>query len=303
MCSSDLEKYSKFNQQEVVSKVENWKDGATGATWCEKFALERPDGCKGCKFKDKIGSPARLGTQLAEVKSMAALVDPIAADVPVPKPFKRTTDGMKMVIDETDIDICKFDIYPVGYGKDEGLGYEVVRFMWNRPHVGWTELVLRQAHLTDGSREFPNTIADQGIVLFNANQTKYFQMLLRSYMEELKQKRGLTNLYSSMGWKENYTQFILGNHLLRRDSNGTVTIEPVNLASSINKVGEDMYATKGSLEEWVKFTNILEKGDLKLHKFLLGFSFATPLLKISGLKGLTLSLYGKTGGEIGRAHV
>ena len=168
--------------------------------------------------------------------------------------------------------------------------------MWNRPHVGWTELVLRQAHLTDGSREFPNTIADQGIVLFNANQTKYFQMLLRSYMEELKQKRGLTNLYSSMGWKENYTQFILGNHLLRRDSNGTVTIEPVNLASSINKVGEDMYATKGSLEEWVKFTNILEKGDLKLHKFLLGFSFATPLLKISGLKGLTLSLYGKTGG-------
>jgi hypothetical protein len=290
------EQHPSYDQQTTISKLVHWKQSTTGPATCSKFEIDRPNGCKGCKFKDKIGSPARLGTQLAEVKSMAALVDPIAAVVPVPKPFKRTTDGMKMVIDETDIDICKFDIYPVGYGKDEGLGYEVVRFMWNRPHVGWTELVLRQAHLTDGSREFPNTIADQGIVLFNANQTKYFQMLLRSYMEELKQKRGLTNLYSSMGWKENYTQFILGNHLLRRDSNGTVTIEPVNLASSINKVGEDMYATKGSLDEWVKFTNILEKGDLKLHKFLLGFSFATPLLKISGLKGLTLSLYGKTGG-------
>lgn len=290
------EKYSKFNQQEVVAKIENWKGNVSGATWCEKFELERPDGCKGCKFKGKIKSPIALGTQFAEVKSMAALADPIAAEIPLPRGFKRTTDGMKYVIDDTDIDICKFDIYPIGYGKDEGLGYEVVRFMWNRPHVGWTELVLRQALLTDGSRDFSATIADQGIVLFNKNQTNFFQMLLRSYMEELKQKRGLTNLYSSMGWKDDYKQFILGNTLLRRDSNGVVSEESVNLASSINRVGEDMYSCKGNLQEWVNFTSVLQTGDLKLHKFLLGFAFATPLLKISGLKGLTLSLYGKTGG-------
>ncbi len=103
---------------------------------------------------------------------MAAMVDPLAAVVPVPKPFKRTTDGMKMVIEETDIDVCKFDLYPVGYGKDEGLGYEVVRFMWNRPHVGWTELVMRQANLAQGSRDFSTTIADQGILLFNKSQTE-----------------------------------------------------------------------------------------------------------------------------------
>jgi len=171
--------YANFNESEVTTKIENWKNGATGPTLCEKFMLERPEGCKGCKFKDKIGSPARLGTQLAEVKSMAAMVDPIAAVVPVPKPFKRTTDGMKMVIEETDIDVCKFDLYPVGYGKDEGLGYEVVRFMWNRPHVGWTELVMRQANLAHGSRDFSTTIADQGILLFNKSQTENFQMLLQ----------------------------------------------------------------------------------------------------------------------------
>lgn len=288
--------YAHFNESEVTTKIENWKNGATGPTLCEKFMLDRPEGCKGCKFKDKIGSPARLGTQLAEVKSMAALVDPIAAVVPVPKPFKRTTDGMKMVIDETDIDVCKFDLYPVGYGKDEGLGYEVVRFMWNRPHVGWTELVMRQANLAQGSRDFSTTIADQGILLFNKSQTENFQMLLRSYMEELKQRRGLTNLYSSMGWKSNYNEFIVGNTLLRRDSTGNINAEQINLAQGIGKVSEDMYGTKGSLQEWSNFTRILESADLKLHKFLIGFSFATPLLKVSGLKGLILSLYGKTGG-------
>jgi hypothetical protein len=288
--------YEHFNESEVTAKIENWKNGATGPTLCEKFMLERPEGCKGCKFKDKIGSPARLGTQLAEVKSMAALVDPLAAVVPVPKPFKRTTDGMKMVIDETDIDICKFDLYPVGYGKDEGLGYEVVRFMWNRPHVGWTELVMRQANLAQGSRDFSTTIADQGILLFNKSQTENFQMLLRSYMEELKQRRGLTNLYASMGWKSNYNEFVIGSSLIRRDSNGTIITEQVNLAQGVGKISEDMYGIKGELQEWVNFTRILDSADLKLHKFLIGFSFATPLLKVSGLKGLILSLYGKTGG-------
>ena len=288
--------YVHFNESEVIAKIENWKNGATGPTLCEKFMLERPDGCKGCKFKDKIGSPARLGTQLAEVKSMAALVDPIASIVPVPKPFKRTTDGMKMVIDETDIDVCKFDLYPVGYGKDEGLGYEVVRFMWNRPHVGWTELVMRQANLAQGSRDFSTTIADQGILLFNKSQTENFQMLLRSYMEELKQRRGLTNLYASMGWKSNYNEFVIGSSLIRRDSNGTIITEQVNLAQGVGKISEDMYGIKGELQEWVNFTRILDSADLKLHKFLIGFSFATPLLKVSGLKGLILSLYGKTGG-------
>ena len=288
--------YAHFNESEVTTKIENWKNGATGPTLCEKFMLERPDGCKGCKFKDKIGSPARLGTQLAEVKSMAALVDPLATVIPVPKPFKRTTDGMKMVIDETDIDICKFDLYPVGYGKDEGLGYEVVRFMWNRPHVGWTELVMRQANLAQGSRDFSTTIADQGILLFNKSQTENFQMLLRSYMEELKQRRGLTNLYASMGWKSNYNEFVIGSSLIRRDSNGTIITEQVNLAQGVGKISEDMYGIKGELQEWVNFTRILDSADLKLHKFLIGFSFATPLLKVSGLKGLILSLYGKTGG-------
>lgn len=285
-----------FNQSETLSKMHQWKNGATGPTTCPKFDMERPGGCKGCKFLDKIGSPARLGTQFAEVKSMAALVDPIAAEIPVPRPFKRTTDGMKCVIEDTDVDVCKFDIYPIGYGRDEGLGYEVVRYMWNRPHVGWTELALRQAHLADGSRDFTAAVADQGIVLFNKSQTQYFQMLLRSYMEELKQRRGLTNLYSSMGWKQNFDEFVIGNMLLRRNSDGTVQTDHINLASAIGKVTEELYGQKGSLQEWVNFTRVLETADLKLHKFLIGFSFATPLLRFSGLKGLILSLYGRTGG-------
>lgn len=285
-----------YDQQTTIDKMVHWKENVSGPTTCKRFAELNSGLCKGCKFKDKITSPAILGVTYVEAESEAAKFDPIVSDVPMPRMFKRTTAGSIVVkIEDNEIPVCSFDIYPVGYGKDESLGYEVVRYMWNRPHVGWTELVLRQAHLVDNSSEFGTTIADQGIVLESASKTKNFQMLLRSYMEELKQRRGLTNLYSSMGWKDGYNQFILGNTLLRRLPDGTVTKESVNLASSIAKVGDQMYGTAGSRDEWVKFTKILETAKMTPHKFLLGFSFATPLLKMTGIKGLTLSIYGETG--------
>ncbi|MFN9904038.1 MAG: hypothetical protein ACK55Z_35725, partial [bacterium] len=113
------------------------------------FQRDRPKGCDNCVYRGKIGTPARLGLQYQEVSVSADALDKAATDVPLPKPFKRTTSGIKMTLDDTDIDVCRFDIYPVGYGKDESLGYETVRYHWNRPHSGWQELSLRQGLLTE----------------------------------------------------------------------------------------------------------------------------------------------------------
>jgi len=288
--------HDQYDESETLRKLHHWQNSATGPTTCEKFDADRPGGCKGCPFKGKIGSPARLGVQYQTVEVSQDAPDTVSKDVPLPKPFKRADSGIKITIDETDIDVCDFDIYPVSYGRDETLGYEVVRFHWRRPHVGWQELTLRQAHLVDGSREFPQAIADQGIVLINKNQTEYFQLMLRSYMNELRKKRAMTNLYSSMGWKENFTEFVLGNTLFRRRDDGSVEDEEISLASTSQRIGMDFYSTNGSLERWVAFTELLEKADLNSHKFGLGVAMATPLFAFTGLKGITLSLYGETGG-------
>ena len=223
-------------------------------------------------------------------------LDKVANSIPMPKTFKRTADGIKVTIDDTDIDVCKFDIYPVGYGYDESLGYETVRFHWNRPHMGWQEITLRQAYLAEGSREFATAIADQGIVLYNKRQTEYFQLMMRSYMEELRQIRAMTNLYSTMGWKENNTAFVLGDTVVKRDANGLVSEEAIKLSSGVQRQGSELYQTKGTLEGWSNLTSILEKADLKAHMFTLGVAFSAPLYNFTGLKGLTVSLYGATGG-------
>ena len=290
------DQHPRFNQNETVRKVQHWKSATTGPTTCKKFEELRPAGCKGCKFKDKVGTPARLGIQYLEVAPPTTAPDNAIHEIPVPRPFKRTTDGMKMTIDGTDIDVCKFDIYPVSYGRDESLGYETVRFHWNRPHVGWQELTMRQALLTDGHRDFPIALADQGIVLNNRNQTGYFQIMLRAYMDELRQKRAMTNLYATMGWKENFSQFVIGDTILRRNADGSVSEESIALASGSARLGHELWGTAGSLDAWVNFTSLVAKADLRAHMFALAVGLSGPLYAFTGLKGLTVSLYGPTGG-------
>ena len=285
-----------YNASETLRKLSHWKTATTGPSTCKKFEELRPAGCKGCKFKDKVGTPARLGIQYLEVAPSTTAPDTAAHDVPLPRPFKRTADGIKMTVDETDIDVCKFDIYPVGYGKDESLGYETVRFHWNRPHLGWQELVMRQALLTEGHRDFATVLADQGIVLLNRNQTGYFQIMLRSYMDELRQKRAMTNLYATMGWKENFSQFVIGDTVLRRNTDGSVSEESIALASGSARLGHELWHTAGSKDAWVNFTSLLDKAELRAHMFALAVGFSGPLYAFTGLKGLTVSLYGPTGG-------
>ena len=290
------EQHPSFDVDNTLRKLEQWKRVTTGPTTCAKFSTDRPDGCKGCKFKDKIGSPARLGVQYQEVAAPTDAIDPVSTDIPVPKPYKRTADGIKLTIDDTDVDVCKFDLYPVSYGRDESLGYETVRYHWKRPHIGWQELVLRQAYLAEGSREFPAAIADQGIVLNGKHQTGYFQHMLRAYMEELRQRRTMTNLYATMGWKENYNQFVIGDTIMRRNPDGSVMEDSITLASINSKLSHDLYGVSGDMDSWVEFTRLAEKANLDTHMFALCVSLSSPLYAFTGLKGLTISLYGPTGG-------
>lgn len=286
-----------FSVQETEKKILQWQTKMTGPATCERFMNLAPERCKKCKFNGgRITAPTQLGVQYVEAPIAPTAPNVVAFEVPMPKPFKRTTSGIKMTIDKTDIEICPFDIYPVSYGKDEVLGYETVRYHWNRPHMGWRELAFRQAYLAEGSREFSSCIADQGIVLKNKATTDYFQQMLRSYMNELRQMRSMTNIYSTMGWKENFTQFVLGDTLLRRNDDGSVSEERITMSSTTQRVSDSLYTQSGSLEEWVRFTSVMDKAKLDAHVFAMGVAFSSVLYAFAGIKGAVVSLYGPTGG-------
>lgn len=285
-----------FSQKDTLAKLEQWRQNTTGPATCKAFENANPGGCKGCPFLERVASPVRLGAQFEEVEAPAEAVAATVEVIPLPMPFKRTVAGIKMRVDDVDLDICPFDIYPTGYGKDDSLGYEVARYQWNRPHVGWCELKMRQALLTEGHKDFPTVIADQGIVLQTKKQTEYFQMMLRTYMDSLRQRQTLTNHYGAMGWKSNFKEFVLGDTTLRREDDGTVTSHQATLASGIARSGSNLYTTAGNQTEWTDMTNMLEVAGMPWHMFALGLGWAAPLFAFTGLKGMSVSLYGPTGG-------
>jgi hypothetical protein len=285
-----------YSETATLKKMEHWQAQATGPTTCAKFESERPIGCKGCPFAGKIGSPARLGIRYQEVDTSAEAPAEVLTEIPVPKPFKRTAKGIMATIDDADITVAPFDLYPLGYGYDEHLGYEVAQFMWNRPHVGWKVLTFRQAYLADGTyREFVGCIADQGIVLETKRQTEYFQIMLRSYMNELRKVRTVTNHYATMGWKEDNKVFVLGDDLYRRSDTGSIEKDTIRLATHANRAGSDMFTVKGSYDVWKAGTTALRKGKMYPHQFSIGIGLASILMQFTGLKGVTVSFYGPSG--------
>lgn len=286
--------HDNFDINETVRKLAHWKNAATGPATCSRFQSERPKGCKGCPFNGRIKSPAQLGTQFQEVAVAETAPDTVAHAIPLPKPFKRTAWGIAKTIDDTDTEVCRFDLYPVSYGRDEILGYEVVRYKWNRAHVGWQELVLRQAYLVQGSHEFATAIADQGIVLPSKQQTENFQQMLRAYMDELRQLRTMTNLHASMGWKENFTQFLLGNTLIKKLPDGLIQFEKISLSGTSHPLSA-VYEPKGSLETCIELTGLLQTGKLYAHQFAFGLSLSAVLYEFTGMPGITVNLYGPTG--------
>jgi hypothetical protein len=290
------DKHPDYEHTRTIRKMEHWKQSVSGPATCKKFKEERSKGCAGCKFADKITTPVQIGAQHKAVEITDTAPDKIGAAVPLPRSYKRTSSGIKQTVDGTDIDICPFDIYPVGYGRDEALGYETVRYHWNRKHVGWQELTLRQAYLTDTRiREFVTAVADQGIVLKTARQTEMFQFMLRSYMDKLREMRAMTNLHTSMGWKENQTQFVHGGTIIRRADDGAVSRESVTLGSTSSRLGGELFCSAGDEQAFTNFTSVLEKGRMFGHMFVIGVGLSAPLLEFTGLNGVTVSLYGPSG--------
>lgn len=284
-----------YDERKVIAKVEHWREATTGPTTCNKFESERPQGCKGCPHYGKIGSPVRLGSQPPKVEAPPQdALNTTTAAIPLPAPYVRTKAGIGYEMDEQYHEVCPFDVYPLGYGKDEALGYEVVRFHWKRPHVGWSELVLRQAYLVDGSRDFPVAIADQGIVFGSTEQTRVFQHMLRKYMDELRNQRTMTNLYNSMGWKD-AGEFVLGNRIFRRVDE-QVTEEQVEFSAQSSRIAGELYTKSGSLDEAVGLTALIDTAELLVHNFCISVSASSVFYHQSGLKGSAISLCGDTGG-------
>lgn len=290
------EKHPEFNADATIRKMEQYARNATGPATCETFKRLRPSGCQGCPFK-VVTSPAMLGTKYEEPKDQTVPDVPLLVELPAP--YKRVflpnkqRNGIVEEVEGTDVPVLEWDMYPVSYGYDEQSDSEFVSIIFFSPNNGWKTLTFGHQYLSPSlTLEFAREVGKHGMIIPTKPQELRAHAMVRSYMDALKERTRLTNVHSSMGWKDDFTGFVLGNAFWGLDDSGKAT-KSINMTTK-NSSATSEYSTSGTLDEWKKLTRSLDDYDLDVIKFAILVSLSGPLYAHTGLRGIIYNLLGPT---------
>src|ERR1017187_7615947 len=177
-------------------------------------------------------------------------------------------------------------MFAVEAANDEFLGYERMRWRHFHPMQGWNEFVLRSS-LVAKPVELEIAFRDKNIQPLIRNQMAIFA---DNYIRKLKSEIKMRHLFKAQGWKNNDTEFVLGDKLYRKG-------EVLQAGSSQSAKGFlKPFHSRGSLDVWRSLTWVLNTPGFEAHAFMLLLAFAAPLLKLAGRKGFTVNALGETSG-------
>lgn len=283
--------YEGYSEVETTRKIAQVRGQSLGPTLCATFESRVPGGCDACPFKGKISSPAQLGAQVTSAP--APILEVKAADqvatttIPNPPlPFTRgEKGGIYVEVDGIQHKVYEYDCYPIEIAFDEDLNYEAMRIRHWLPQEGWHECTI-QSSLIAKPVEFDRALRDQHIQSLNRNQ---FAMYFDSYLRKLKAETKLKRLFRRQGWKNDETEFVLGDKLYRKGE-----IARAGTSSGISNFLRPFHS-RGRIEPWRNLTWALGTPGFEPHAFMLLIAFAAPLLKLDLRGGFTVSALGLSG--------
>lgn len=276
----------------IDKKITQNREQAIGPTLCTTFQSRNPAGCDGCPFKGKVSTPAQLGTQIARAAAptIDQIVDDQAVKVTLPDPPHGFTRGASGGIYYEDADgithkIYEHDLFPVERSHDEQLGYETIRWRHFLPKDGWQEFVIRSS-LVCKPVELEAIMRDHSVQpLIRSKLAGYADAYMRKMRDEVEMRR----LFRAQGWKNDNTEFVLGNKLYRNN-------EVVAAGFSHGKTDFlKPFHSRGSLEVWSAMTSAFAHPGFEPHAYMLSIAFAPPLLALDYRQGFTICALGESG--------
>ena len=288
--------YAGYSEDETAKKIAQVRGQSLGPTLCSTFEARNPSGCDNCPFRGKISSPAQLGTAIpsapAPVVSVAS-TDAAGARVQIevtlpapPLPFTRGEQG-GIYIEEEGIThkIYEYDFFPTEIAYDEQLGYETTRFRHCLPEEGWKEFLL-QSSLLARPVDFEAKLRDNHVRPLIRNKMAQYA---DAYLRKLATQNKMRKLFKAQGWKEDDTEFVLGDKLYTKTG-----VQQAGFSQGTERFLAPFHA-RGSLEVWRTLTSVFQHPGFEPHAFMLLIAFATPLLKLAGRQGFTVNALGDSG--------
>ena len=286
--------YEGFSKEETLAKIAWWKANAKGATTCAHFEEVNPEDCLGCLHRGKINSPIRFGWERKSLENL--LIN--GTQLKTPGNFRRTEKGVEINLcreseGENWMLIAPYDVYPKEIQYDSNEGFEKAVFSWNKPLEGYTDLPIRLSFLQENCKEFRQSIADKGMLLLGAEQVSHMNVYMRHFINELQQAQKTLTSYTSFGWKEDNTAFLIGDTLYKNELG---EVKEIDIVKSRQTEGlSDALTTKGKYKSWKRMTELLDNPELELHKFVLACGFGSLIMPFTNIGGALLSLAGPTG--------
>lgn len=288
--------HPKYSKEKTIAKVAQIK--SFGPTLCSTFEFKYPDGCLNCPYKGKIITPMQLGTVLKEapapVVKMETEVGEEDVEIPLPPlPFKRGSEDSEGLYVELEpgvpVRFYPYDLYPAALEYDESDQFETTRIHHRLPLEGWKSFTIRSS-VVHAAKDFNMAMADKSIKYpFDGKYKDTMRSYLSSYLERLQEKTRIKVQYTSLGWKEENTKFLLGDRMYL--ANGTSHHAGISHKSKPFIQG---FGTKGNLEEWKKLTSWFDRPGCEHHAFTLMLAFGAPLTHIAGLDGTLFNMTGTT---------
>lgn len=284
--------YAGYSVEETQRKIIQIK--SMGPTTCVVLEETNPDGCKSCPFKGRIASPIQLGVDIKEAPAPVVRqlvgenrIEDVTLPNP-PHPFKRgdkDNPGLYMEIEPgVPVRFYPYDLFPTELAFDEQEKYMTTKVRHHLPHEGWGEFAFRTS-LVGSTSDFAAAMRDRGVFPENA---KVMAIFMDSYLKTLQSKTKSRQLYNAMGWKEDYSKFLLGKNMFLPGG----AIEPGGLSRRVSKNAIEGIEKKGEMAKWQEAVAYLAQPGLEAHLFGFLTGFGSPLLTFTGFRGCVMTLLG-----------
>jgi len=275
-------KHADYTPEKTIRKfersVQSAESGKYGPTTCTTFSINPASKCSSCEHSGTCKSPISLGGSPANEL-----------------PYGYTNTDMGVVRsaqgdEESAVNICPYQIteFKATYQPD-GEGGIQLEFLSTIGKADPHRVSIASVHVSD-KRSLGGVLSSNNMVL-DSRQQQEFSKLMTTWTQQMQAARKVEQPVSNYGWVEanGKTGFSTNNQIFWDDGH----IQEVAMADNLLS---GQYQPRGSIEPWKKASEYIIKQGRPELICALASGFASPLIKLTGVNGLLLSIVSRQSG-------
>lgn len=305
------EGHPQYSKDETERKAAQSLREANWAHGCDAFRKENSERCGGCAYAGQIVGPIDIG-KLVKVDEAAEQRQDETEPVRDPQdpekilvfpdflqPYQRGVNGGiyyqppprrdkkgKMIQDDPEL-VTSSDFYPIKrvYSPQDG---ECLVMKLYLPLDNTRDFFLPLRDVAS-LEKLKSILASNGVV-FEPNSAPKLASYLMKWTAYLIETQKAEIMRNQQGWTEDMQSFVVGTTEITPTGDRHCPPSPMakNVVSNVRPAG--------SYEKWKEAAQMFNDPGYELHAFTLLCGFASPLMQLTNVNGVTVCLYGNDPG-------